>query len=161
MGRFLNADALASTGQGVLGYNMFSYCNNSPCSCIDSYGRVPCYNNSNNQMHLYLSGSNIPITTIVSITPGRETPNLSKEYTGAIYDNYVLFPRRLLHEQLLAYSFSTFDASMNSFSVLSADLYLLKGGWDVGNWNIAPLNIGMIEADLGASLSADGFNGGL
>ena len=32
MGRFINADAYASTGQGVLGNNMFAYClNNSVC----------------------------------------------------------------------------------------------------------------------------------
>ena len=29
MGRFINADAFASTGQGLLGHNMFIYCNNN------------------------------------------------------------------------------------------------------------------------------------
>lgn len=38
MGRFLNADALASTGQGVLGYNMFAYCANSVVTYSDSEG---------------------------------------------------------------------------------------------------------------------------
>ncbi len=28
--RFVNADSYASTGQGIVGYNMFSYCSNSP-----------------------------------------------------------------------------------------------------------------------------------
>ena len=40
IGRFLNADALASTGQGVLGYNMFTYCNNSPLCRKDPSGQV-------------------------------------------------------------------------------------------------------------------------
>ena len=38
MGRFLNADALISTGQGVLGNNMFAYCNNNPVCNSDTTG---------------------------------------------------------------------------------------------------------------------------
>ena len=30
VGRFINADALVSTGQGILGNNMFAYCGNNP-----------------------------------------------------------------------------------------------------------------------------------
>ena len=40
MGRFLNADALISTGQGVLGNNMFAYCRNNPVSRKDVTGTV-------------------------------------------------------------------------------------------------------------------------
>ena len=44
-GRFINADSYAGTGQGVLGYNMFAYCNNTPIqfkdqagtACVDAY----------------------------------------------------------------------------------------------------------------------------
>ena len=35
--RFINADILVSTGQGLLGNNMFAYCGNNPVSRIDSY----------------------------------------------------------------------------------------------------------------------------
>ncbi len=38
IGRFINADQFASTGQDFLGYNMFAYCNNSPVSNKDSEG---------------------------------------------------------------------------------------------------------------------------
>ena len=38
MGRFLNADAFASTGQGILGNNMFAYCNNDPIYHADPTG---------------------------------------------------------------------------------------------------------------------------
>ena len=38
MGRFINADAFTSTGQGVLGNNMFAYCNNNPIIHADSEG---------------------------------------------------------------------------------------------------------------------------
>ena len=39
--RFLNADAFASTGQGVLSKNMFSYCLNNPINMVDRSGNKP------------------------------------------------------------------------------------------------------------------------
>ena len=39
-GRFINADALVSTGQGLLGNNMFAYCLNNPVLLYDPYGAV-------------------------------------------------------------------------------------------------------------------------
>ena len=39
--RFINADSYASTGQGIIGTNMFSYCNNSPIGSIDQTGSIP------------------------------------------------------------------------------------------------------------------------
>ena len=41
VGRFLNADGFASTGQGVLGYNMYAYCGNNPVGYKDPCGN--CY----------------------------------------------------------------------------------------------------------------------
>ena len=41
MGRFINADALVSTGQGILGNNMFVYCLNNPVNMDDSNGEWP------------------------------------------------------------------------------------------------------------------------
>ena len=40
MGRFINADSLVSTGQGILGYNMFAYCNNNPVNFDDPTGNL-------------------------------------------------------------------------------------------------------------------------
>ena len=40
-GRFINADGLVSTGQGVIGNNMFAYCNNNPVMLVDLTGRCP------------------------------------------------------------------------------------------------------------------------
>ena len=40
IGRFINADSYASTGQGVLGCNMFAYCNNNPVNYHDSNGKA-------------------------------------------------------------------------------------------------------------------------
>ena len=38
IGRFLNADSYASTGQGILGNNMFAYCGNNPINRVDYAG---------------------------------------------------------------------------------------------------------------------------
>jgi len=44
VGRFLNADAFASTGQGILGNNMFAYCLNNPVNSHDPTGMCTlCY----------------------------------------------------------------------------------------------------------------------
>ena len=41
--RFINADGYVSTGQGLLGYNMFAYCNNNPVCYIDYTGMTSQY----------------------------------------------------------------------------------------------------------------------
>ena len=41
LGRFINADAFTSTGQGVLGNNMFAYCGNNPINMSDYSGHWP------------------------------------------------------------------------------------------------------------------------
>lgn len=40
-GRFLNVDDYLSTGTGVLGYNMYAYCNNNPVMYTDTTGTWP------------------------------------------------------------------------------------------------------------------------
>ena len=43
MGRFLNADAFTSTGQGLTGNNMFAYCGNNPVNFQDCAGTMRQY----------------------------------------------------------------------------------------------------------------------
>ncbi len=38
-GRFVNADGFVSTGQGLMGNNMFAYCNNNPVMYVDPNGQ--------------------------------------------------------------------------------------------------------------------------
>ena len=40
IGRFINADIYTSTGQGLIGNNMFAYCNNNPVIYKDAYGTM-------------------------------------------------------------------------------------------------------------------------
>ena len=41
IGRFINADTFISTGTGLLGNNMFAYCNNNPANSSDPTGMCP------------------------------------------------------------------------------------------------------------------------
>ena len=40
-GRFISADSYVSTGQGLIGYNMYAYCNNNPVNLYDPSGQFP------------------------------------------------------------------------------------------------------------------------
>ena len=43
-GRFLNADGYVSTGTGMIGFNMYAYCNNNPVMGYDPNGNMIIYN---------------------------------------------------------------------------------------------------------------------
>ena len=60
LGRFLNADSYASTGQGFLGYNMFAYCGNTPVNCNDGTGHWM------NTCQMVMDGAGAPAPTHVS-----------------------------------------------------------------------------------------------
>ena len=58
MGRFINADALASTGQGLLGNNMFAYCNNNPVCYSDPTGYLSAAGGIGNPNAMMRGGNN-------------------------------------------------------------------------------------------------------
>ena len=41
IGRFINVDSQLNTAAGILGFNLFTYCNNNPTKFTDSDGRFP------------------------------------------------------------------------------------------------------------------------
>ena len=41
VGRFINVDSQLNTAAGILGFNLFAYCNNNPTKFTDSDGRFP------------------------------------------------------------------------------------------------------------------------
>jgi len=61
-GRFISADSYISTGQGILGYNMYSYCNNNPISFIDKNGH---FITSSLVLGIALVGTAVAINTYV------------------------------------------------------------------------------------------------
>ena len=92
--RFLNADAYISTGQGVLSYNMFAYCQNDPINMSDSDGKMPV----RNRMLLmtdagsYSNGKPCPVNPRLASAPsllGKSADELSRieRYTYNCYGN--------------------------------------------------------------------------
>ena len=67
-GRFLNADAFASTGQGLLGINMFAYCLNNPVNHSDPAGKSTIAEGVKNSLWvLPLLDGPIPLGDILSV----------------------------------------------------------------------------------------------
>ena len=59
LSRFMNADSMADTGTGVVGTNMFAYCNNSPVIMQDYNGKSPA---------LVIGATVIPMYYVVSMS---------------------------------------------------------------------------------------------
>ena len=76
VGRFINADGFTSTGQGLLGNNMYAYCLNNPISFADSLGAVP----------EAVTAKKIHDAVLRRIC-GKD-PNLSMEDTYTLYNGY-------------------------------------------------------------------------
>ena len=60
VGRFISADVLLSTGQGVIGHNAYAYCLNDPINSVDSTGNFSFKN--------LFSGVNLVSIGITAIT---------------------------------------------------------------------------------------------
>ena len=70
--RFINADGYISTGQGILGYNMYAYCGNNPINMADPSGEIAVTT-------LILIGSIVAGTLVAG-----HTAATSYKYTGKV-----------------------------------------------------------------------------
>ena len=91
-GRFFNADSYASTGQGIIGYDMFAYCGSNPILSCDTSG---------NRMVSCLD------TDFFGYTQNRETTDtptvdITKKLTSAMVENSVELTFYKEHYGLLA-----------------------------------------------------------
>ena len=88
VGRFINADGYTSTGQGILGCNMFAYCNNNPANQIDPLGTAS-YKNSYS-IHKDSKGRIIGynIVTIISVMWTKLTYRYYIKANGVIQFNF-------------------------------------------------------------------------
>ena len=99
IGRFINADAFTSTGQGLLGNNMFAYCLNNPVVRIDptgsiSYTQIEDPNDNNNPL------DDVARIGTGSISKGTFRAKLAK-LTGVAPTNsdaHHIFPRKFTAE---------------------------------------------------------------
>ena len=78
VGRFINADSYASTGQGLLGTNMFAYCNNNVPMRTDSGGDTSYSNSVTYKNGLY------SVKTVIKILWRKLTYNYTIKSNGIV-----------------------------------------------------------------------------
>ena len=78
IGRFLNADAYVSTGQGVLGNNMFAYCGNNPSSFKDDTGTF--FKHIFEEAYINDSGNDVWYRPISNEAPSEFAENLNQAF---------------------------------------------------------------------------------
>ncbi len=76
-GRFINADGYVSTGTGLLGYNMFAYCNNNPVMYVDPDGEFP---------WLVVIVAVVAVCAVTSIIAECNMPSQEEHYARNSYD---------------------------------------------------------------------------
>ena len=142
-GRFLNADVYAATGQGLLGSNMYAYCNNNPVNAYDPCGTCIHY--------WFLLG-------LVDCDDCKKSKSFIDDFKNSdgsysLYDNKRNDPDKRFHEQAFVTSASgaSFDLLEGEATLGSIDATLITGGWETENLDISLFDIGKAEASAGLS----------
>ena len=161
IGRFINADGYASTGQGFIACNMFCYCGNNPVMGIDSTGKSFWFG-------AFLMGPNtweflMKLEKIYEWVNGTLHPEYSIDYrpqsiddyrtadgTYAAYDNHNFNPESVFHEQILAVDIDGFgfdDDGKPTYA--SAGVTCITGGWETDNFDLSLFDFGRAEVSAG------------
>ena len=145
VGRFLNADALISTGQGLLGNNMFAYCNNNPCNKADDGGhcsfflffKMDCFKALCPTSQCY----NPDAPSIVVIYDGRASgkpfPSTDRGDGGFQHQGQELVSRLSSCGDVTGYSYATMDEFVEIWNGLSGsyDAIYILGHGEAGKFN--------------------------
>ena len=152
VGRFINSDGYASTGQGILGYNQFAYCLNNPVRFLDDSGSR-CVEDGPNSRWVMVTNSG----RVVSSEPRTESKGLSpnqfynKDGSYSLYDNQRSDPDSVFHEQIFAAKVSSPSISVKDGTATlgSANAYFMTGGWEFEHVDMSLLDIGNAKLSLG------------
>ena len=126
--RFINADGYISTGAGILGYNMFAYCNNNPIIYVDMSGE--------------------------SFKSFADKHLLNDDGTYSLYDNDRIEDKNTWHEQLVVLSVSPPSWDLKeSIGLGSVSLDIMTGGWEWNRYDLSLLDFG--HAELAAEISTN------
>ena len=172
-GRFVNIDEYISTGQGLLGFNMFAYCLNNPINRSDALGGISCACNpwrpmkgclnhgffKNNQSFSEGMYVNVYLKIMPSIVAGAygasprigsstQSPYLNSDGSYSLYDNRRHNPNSVFHEQILSVDTSgpSWDISNGSIGIGSIEGSLITGGWEWEHANLSILDVGTVKA---------------
>lgn len=89
--RFLNADGLISTGQGMLGNNMFAYCGNNPVNYKDPSGQSFCIAYFIEAIKIGFKLAVAAITDIITITSNDYLTLEQTQHNAKLVYNYLEF----------------------------------------------------------------------
>ena len=78
IGRFISADSYVSTGQGILGNNMFAYCGNNPVIAVDNEG---------SKLKYILDFLTAPIDSLVNVLAKMMIAKINYEHNSKIEES--------------------------------------------------------------------------
>ena len=113
LGRFLNADAYASTGQGFLGNNMFAYCGNNPTVRVDIFGNHWFYTINEDETR---------------------TEEIGENEQGAVYQTTIVFEAKYYSNEGVSYESLSFTDSVSfEYTVTTKGVILYDNNQEKSN----------------------------
>ena len=160
MGRFLNADAFASTGQGLLGNNMFAYCGNNPVNYSDpsghAYQGIYSQINYNEYEHMY---GGLRENFYARPSSWNKICDTGFDHHWDLYDNRDFYPDSIYHEEIFAININNPSLSLRDLQLTLGEIEftVMTGGWEFGNLDISLFDLGYAGLSAGLSNGTLGF----
>ena len=154
--RFVNADGLVSTGQGLIGANMFAYCLNNPVMFSDMDGTCP-YSGSVADFHRLEHGL-APLGCTCSKSNKLSFSDFkNSDGSYSLYDNKRHNPDSVFHEQILSAKITKPNVSLKNgkLTLGSYKATLMTGGWEFEHVDLSLLDFG--SAKIAAGINDDQF----
>lgn len=149
MGRFINADAFASTGQGLLGNNMFAYCNNNPVVSFDNTGtRMEYVGNDFGGP----AGFPSPGTISNVIPPSAKGKKITLPLEFTLIEETSLVRNGTKKASLLSCEFDMYNFDDSGFNLLSFSLSSVSLDLLTSNWEHSYFDLGNVSASVGMGL---------
>ena len=122
VGRFINADSLGATGQGLIGNNMFVYCNNIPIALSDPNGEFP-----------VVAAVAIAVVAVTAVVAADHS--LAKRHPGGVA---VESTRKSngIYKNIAYAKGNGFELTGNDVTLCDFEAGLFDGGWSNGNIDI-------------------------
>ena len=149
VGRFINADSYASTGQGIIGHNMYTYCGNNPINYVDLLGCIPSAYMRIDPNPVMRDGKAASIEYVRIPSPSLPDVSFSGSYTAYKVEQQTPYGSYSINA--LSGETSTFTVSDSGVSLLSADLTYTSLEWQAGAMSLKPIDYLSLEADIGTS----------
>ena len=164
--RFISADGYVSTGQGILGNNMFAYCENDPVNRVDPSGQKWLKNlwknikktakklAQNFVKDYNLSSKKKAKTSKKQTLTINDFKNSDNSYS--LYDNRRHNPYSEFHEQLIVFDGDVGTDLLDEGVFVEASATLITGGWEFDKLDLSLMDVG--QANLAVGYQDGGVN---